>query len=280
MNRFFASILILRPMNIILCIFSVLIAAFIVDGLLSPILPYAMLTVLCFAGASNILNDVLDIHIDKINRPERVLPKGSLRIQDSLILMSLLYAIGIMTTTFLQPVGRLIALVIILPLLFLYTPLFKRLPFLGNLVVGSVLGLVFVFTEGALYGSVDKMWIPFYLVTALSTIRELCKDGEDISGDSKEGLQTFPGKFGLISTLRFLRILSIVFCFFAITPFTYGIYGIYYLLTLILGVQIPLLYSVFILLRENSCSSDYSKVAKILKVITIFGMLVIFSSAF
>ena len=280
MNRFFASILILRPMNIILCIFSVLIAAFIVDGLLSPILPYAMLTVLCFAGASNILNDVLDIHIDKLNRPERVLPKGSLRIQDSMILMSLLYSIGIMTTTFLQPVGRLLALVIILPLLFLYTPLFKRLPFLGNLVVGSVLGLVFVFTEGALYGSVDKMWIPFSLATALSTIRELCKDGEDISGDSKEGLQTFPGKFGLISTLRFLRILSIVFCFFAITPFTYGIYGIYYLLTLILGVQIPLLYSVFILLRENSCSSDYSKVAKILKVITIFGMLVIFSSAF
>ncbi|SVD62827.1 uncharacterized protein METZ01_LOCUS415681, partial [marine metagenome] len=61
-------------MNVILCLFAVLIGAFLIEGLSSSLLPYTILTVLCFAGASNILNDVLDVHIDRINCPDRVLP--------------------------------------------------------------------------------------------------------------------------------------------------------------------------------------------------------------
>ena len=116
------------------------------NGIVSPLLPYAALVVLCFAGASNILNDVLDIHIDKVNRPDRVLPSGQLQINDALILMSFLYALGIVACTFLHPLGRQIALITVLPLLVLYTPLFKRLPFIGNLVVGCILGIAFLFT--------------------------------------------------------------------------------------------------------------------------------------
>ena len=280
MNRIISSIQILRPLNMILCLFAVFISVWLIDGFTSSLLPYAALVVLCFAGASNILNDVLDIHIDEVNRPDRVLPSGKLRIQDALILMGFLYAVGIMVCTYLQPLGRQIALIIVLPLLVLYTPLFKRLPFVGNIVVGGILGLVFLFTEGAIYGNVNKMWIPFSLATALSTIRELCKDAADMAGDSTANLQTFPRKFGLISTLWLLRLLSAMLCCFAITPYTSSRYGIIYLITLILGVEIPLLYSMFLVLSEKSGAADYSKAAKILKGVTIAGMLVILSSAF
>ena len=91
MNRVVSSIEILRPLNMILCLLAVFISAWLVDGIASPLLPYAMLVVLCFAGASNILNDVLDIHIDEVNRPDRVLPSGRLRIQDAILLMGFLY---------------------------------------------------------------------------------------------------------------------------------------------------------------------------------------------
>ena len=280
MSRFFASIQILRPLNMILCLFAVFIAGWLVDGISSPLLPYATLVILCFAGASNILNDVLDIHIDEVNRPNRVLPSGRLRIQEALLIMGFLYAVGIIACTYLQPLGRQIALITVLPLLVLYTPLFKRLPFIGNMVVGSILGLVFLFTEGAIHGNSDKMWIPFFLATALSSIRELCKDAADMEGDSTANLQTFPRKFGLISTLWFLRLLSAMLCCFAITLYTSDHYGIIYLVILILGVEIPLLYSMFVVLSEKSGSADYLKVAKILKGVTIAGMLVILSSAF
>ena len=180
MNRIFSSFEILRPLNMFLCLLAVFISAWLVEGFSSPLLPYAVFVVLCFAGASNILNDILDIHIDEINRPDRVLPSGQLRIQDALILMGLLYVVGLIACTYLQPLGRQIALFTVLPLLILYTPLFKRLPFIGNIVVGSILGLVFIFTEGALHGNLDQMWTPFFLASALSTIRELCKDAADI----------------------------------------------------------------------------------------------------
>mgnify|MGYP006103085923 CR=1 FL=1 len=278
MNRLFAGIEILRPLNMILSLLAVFIAAWLVNGITSPLLPYTALVVLCFAGASNILNDVLDIHIDEINRPNRVLTSGRLQIREALLLMSILYALGIIATSYLYPMGQQIALALVLPLLVLYTPLFKRLPFIGNLVVGSILGLVFLFTEGSLTGNVDKMWIPFCLGTSLSTIRELVKDAADMEGDAISDLQTFPRKYGLIATLWLLRILTICLCFGASIPWFEGWYGNYYFILLIMGIAIPSLVAVFIILNESSAIEDYIKTAQIFKGITIGGMLVIILS--
>jgi geranylgeranylglycerol-phosphate geranylgeranyltransferase len=209
-----------------------------------------------------------------------MLPSGHLKIQEALLLMSILYALGIMATSYLHPVGQQIALALVLPLLALYTPLFKRLPFIGNLVVGAILGLVFIFTEGAIMGNVDKMWIPFCLATTLSSIRELVKDAADMEGDAVEDLQTFPRKYGLITTLWLLRILTIALCFGATIPWFEGWYGNYYLFLLIGGVALPSLYAVFILLQETSASEDYVTTAKIFKGTTIGGIIVIFSTGF
>jgi len=280
MNRLFASIQILRPLNMVLSLCAVFIAGWLVSDITSPLLPYTALVVLCFAGASNILNDILDINIDKINRPNRMLPSGHLKIQEALLLMSILYALGIMATSYLHPVGQQIALALVLPLLALYTPLFKPLPFIGNLVVGAILGLVFIFTEGAIMGGVNKMWIPFCLATTLSSIRELVKDAADMEGDAVGDLQTFPRKYGLITTLWLLRILTIALCFGATIPWLEGWYGNYYLFLLIGGVALPSLYAVFILLRETSAPEDYVIIAQIFKGTTIGGMFVIFSIGF
>ena len=280
MNRLFAGIQILRPLNMILSLFAVFIAAWLVNGITSSLLPYTALVVLCFAGASNILNDVLDIHIDEVNRPDRVLSSGRLKVRDALIIMSILYALGTIATSYLHPLGRQIALILVLPLLVLYTPLFKRLPFIGNLVVGSILGLVFIFTEGAITGHVDKMWIPFCLGTTLSTIRELVKDAVDMDGDAVGDLQTFPRKFGLVATLWLLRIFTICLCLGASIPWFENWYGNYYFILLIGAVALPSLYAVFILLHESSGSNDYAITAKIFKATTIGGMMVILSSAF
>ena len=221
---------------------------------------------------------MLDIHIDEINRPNRVLTSGRLQIREALLLMSILYALGIIATSYLHPMGQQIALALVLPLLVLYTPLFKRLPFIGNLVVGSILGLVFLFTEGSLTGNVDKMWIPFCLGASLSTIRELVKDAADMEGDAISDLQTFPRKYGLIATLWLLRILTICLCFGASIPWFEGWYGNYYFILLITGVAIPSLFAVFIILNESSAIEDYIKTAQIFKGITIGGMLVIILS--
>ena len=280
MTSFFAYIQILRPLNLILCIISVLVSAWIINALTSSLLPYTIIVVFCFTGAANILNDVLDVHIDIINKPKRILPSGYLSIQNAVIFMGLLFLIGILATTQITHLGRQIALILVLPMLVLYTPLFKRLPFIGNLIVGIILGLVFLFTEGSIYGEINMMWTPFILATILSTIRELCKDAEDVRGDLNANFQTFPLKYGFIYTLWVIRILSVGLCVYSIIPWIVGQYGLAYLFSLIICVETPLLYGVFCIIKMNSHPEDYSQVARLMKIVTLMGIIVIFLSGF
>ncbi|MDP6570512.1 MAG: UbiA family prenyltransferase [Candidatus Marinimicrobia bacterium] len=278
MNKLQAFIKILRPLNLILSLLSVFIAAFLCEAISSPLLPFTAMVVLSFAGASNILNDVLDIHTDEINRPLRILPSGRMKITEAVLFMAVLYGVGILSAFYLHPLGRNMGLIIVLPLLVLYTPLFKGIPLIGNLVVAAALGMVFLFTEAALTGEITYMIVPFLLAMALSFIRELIKDAEDLEGDTQIQLRTFPNTFGIPATLSVLRIVSILLCIGAIFPWLEGWYGLPYLLLLIGGVELPLIYFIFFKLSSTSGNNDFSHSASGLKIITVAGMAVILAS--
>tara|TARA_B100000945_G_scaffold319940_1_gene328516 strand:- start:2898 stop:3740 length:843 start_codon:yes stop_codon:yes gene_type:complete len=280
MIKVFYYIKILRPLNIFLSFISVLMSSYLVHKSYSSSLFYVILTVICFTGASNILNDIFDIKIDQINRPHRILASKKIKLFEALFLVCFLYFIGIFATFYIFPLAQQIALYFVLPLSILYTPFIKRLPLIGNIVVSIIIGLVFIFTESALVGKIEKMWLPFFLASFLSIIRELCKDGEDIIGDSVSYINTFPKVFGLSKTVVLLRILTLTFCIFSIIPFIKSQYGWFYLIFLFFGIIIPLIYSVFIVLNKNSIPIDFSYISKILKLLTIIGIGVIFSTGF
>ena len=129
MSLIFPYINILRPLNLIFAALSVVIAAYLTDSLnQTSIIMNGVMVVVSFAGASNILNDILDINIDKINCPERILPSGKLKIFQALLIMGILFSVGIIASTYLLPIGKNISLFLILPILILYTPIFKKLP--------------------------------------------------------------------------------------------------------------------------------------------------------
>jgi 4-hydroxybenzoate polyprenyltransferase len=101
-----------------------------------------------------------------------------------------------------------------------------------------------------------------------------------MDGDAVADLQTFPRKYGLPATLWLLRIISVFLCAFALIPGLEGYYGKFYLILLVLLVETPVLWLVFFQLNENSVASDYNKAARMLKGITIGGMIVILSTGF
>ena len=57
MNYIISILKILRPLNIMLSLISAIIAAFLIGELGSPLLPYAIITILSYCGGANILND-------------------------------------------------------------------------------------------------------------------------------------------------------------------------------------------------------------------------------
>jgi len=280
MNKVLAIIKILRPMNLVFCVMSLIITAFLVDKLYDGwrILLTGLVIVL-FAGAGNILNDIFDFKIDKINRPNRPLPKGIISLIQAKISVFGLFGLGISLTYFLNPLARVIALIFVLPLLIFYTPVLKKIPILGNIAIASVLGLVFVFSEASITGNINKMWIPSFLAFGLSWIRELAKDMQDIIGDRQNKVFTFPSRYGIPLSFTLYGFLAGLLSILSLLPFIHRIYGLPYLILLFIGIIIPLMVSV-IYLKKHQTPEDCGKIANLLKILTLVGLVVIFSTGF
>ncbi|MBC8311897.1 MAG: geranylgeranylglycerol-phosphate geranylgeranyltransferase [Candidatus Marinimicrobia bacterium] len=279
MNPFFSYINILRPLNLVFSALSVIIVAYLTHHLSqTATIIHVVIVVVTFAGASNILNDIFDINIDKKNQPHRPLPSGEISVWAALVYMLALYFTGIYTVFNLSPLAIEIALVVVLPTLVLYTPLFKRIPLIGNMAVAAVLGLVFLFSEAAFTGMVSTMWVPAWLAFGLTFIRELVKDVEDVEGDKLNGAKTFPVRFGVQKSLYLVYLLIIVFCLLWWIPYFNNMYGNIYAMTLLFAVEIPLILSIFFLWK-NPTSSGCAIISRATKWITLGGMVTILCSS-
>ncbi len=276
MNTFFYHIKLLRPLNV----FTSGLAMVIGSGILGTLnntgtLLLVMVVVMCFAGAANALNDVVDYEIDKINRPMRPLPSGFVKKRTALFISILLFSMGTLACLELSEAAKVIGIVIAMPFMVLYSKYLKGMPLIGNMIVAFILGLSFLFC-GAAFNNMSPMWIPMILAFGLTLVRELVKDIADMEGDQSVGLKTFPITAGIEKSIQLSIFLSACIGMGAFIPYLYGTYGIWYGILLILGVEIPLGVVVVSLLNNPGISSA-THGARILKFSTLIGLIAIYA---
>jgi len=275
MQRFWAHIHLLRPLNLFIGALTVLVCASILDALHQVrVLLLAVGVVVCYNAAANAINDYFDYETDVINRPKRPLITGLVKRQTALFLAGVLFGVGSLLAWGLPPPARWIALTVALPLMLFYTPFLKGLPLVGNVVVAAILGLVFLFA-GASFGNVDPMIVPALLAFGLTLVRELVKDIADLEGDRKVHLRTFPLSAGLTPAIRIALLFSFLIGVGALWPYLIGYYGAYYFVVLLFGVEIPLGYVAFTLWRTPDSNSARTAAA-LLKVATLAGVVAVF----
>jgi geranylgeranylglycerol-phosphate geranylgeranyltransferase len=279
MNTFFYHIKLLRPLNV----FTSGLAMVIGSGILGTLndtgtLLLVMAVVMCFAGAANALNDVVDYEIDKINRPMRPLPSGFVKKRTALFISILLFSMGTLACLGLSEAAKVIGIVIAMPFMVLYSKYLKGMPLIGNMIVAFILGLSFLFC-GAAFNNMSPMWIPMILAFGLTLVRELVKDIADMEGDQSVGLKTFPITAGIEKSIQLSIFLSACIGMGAFIPYLYGTYGIWYGILLILGVEIPLGVVVVSLLNNPGISSA-THGARILKFSTLIGLIAIYAGTF
>ncbi|MCW9094558.1 MAG: UbiA family prenyltransferase, partial [Ignavibacteriaceae bacterium] len=92
-----AILKITRPVNIIITFVSVIVAAVIClpDKLPGMNVLLAAVSAALTAASGNVLNDIIDIDIDKINRPNRPLPSGKINITEAYLLISVLILLSL-----------------------------------------------------------------------------------------------------------------------------------------------------------------------------------------
>ena len=267
---------ILRPFNLLIISSCILFTALILDKLTIFILPLLGL-ILLLAGFANIVNDIIDYKIDQINRPDRPIASGAISIKIALFYALLLLSSSLILILYypFNPITLKLIFYINLPLILIYTPFLKRIPLLGNIAVALILSMVFIITAIYLNGDLNIIMPPATLAFLLMLIREIVKDIADIEGDQKYNVHTFPIKFGIIHSFTLIVILSLILSVISFYFFYIELYNLPSILLITIFILCPLLYHLNEF-RKNKTSTYCIYLSKVLKLMTIFGVIVIY----
>jgi len=270
-----AIVKITRPLNLLITFTSVIVAVIICQTnsflLIDVILAATAASFVMSSG--NIINDIYDIEIDKINRPLRPLPSKRITIFQAYGLYISCVFISILISVFLNETAFIVVLFSIL-LLFLYSKYLKRIPIVGNVTVAFLTGLVFIF-GGVVVGNPSASIVPAVFAFLINLIREIVKDIEDIEGDKKAGVNTFPIKFGIQKTKILILIISTILILSTLYPFLTGLYKIEYFVLVMITVNPILVYCLKKLFEESS-QINLNKISNLLKLSMVFGLIAIY----
>jgi len=278
MKDIYNYFLLIRPLNVLVSGLAMIISAAILDSLDQELIVILIaLVVMTYTAGANSINDVLDLEIDKVNRPLRPIPSKNIKKNKALIFSFFLFLGGSVLSLQLQPNAYFTSIVISLPLMVIYSTHLKSKPLIGNITVSFIIGLSFIFCGTAL-GSVSPMWTPGLLAFSLTLIREITKDIADLKGDQVAKYNTYPIQHGIKGAIKLISFLSCVVCLVALVPYFNNTYNDWYLVTLLIGVEIPLIIVVFLLIKNPTISSAILS-SKILKFSTIMGLLAIYTGS-
>jgi geranylgeranylglycerol-phosphate geranylgeranyltransferase len=188
----------------------------------------AVLATVLAVGGGNAINDYFDRDIDRINAPDRPIPRGAVSPRGALAFSVGLFGLAVGLTLLLPPLAIGIA-VFNLVALVAYTELFKGLPGVGNLVVAYLGGSTFLFGGAAVGGDLSTAGVLFALAALSTFAREVVKDVEDVAGDREEGLNTLPIAVGERRSLVVAAVALGLAVLASPLPYVTGTFGAAYL---------------------------------------------------
>ena len=212
------------------------------DG--SAINPFTMAVAFFVCGFGNIVNDILDIKIDRVNRPDRVLPSGRMDIMQARRMAHIFLIISLVLLIWLNTEAIIMVIAAII-LLLLYNFRLKHRVFMGNLTIAVLGGAAFLL-GGTPAGWSDMVSLPGPLIPAVFAFlmhlgREILKDIEDTVGDKKGQSITAPIKLGGRQPLILSHFVFITLIAASIWVYLEGWFNWYYLVLTVIGVDLPLI---------------------------------------
>ena len=193
-----------------------------------------VVSTLLISSAGYIINDYYDQKIDIINRPDKVVVGTDLKRRAAMFYHMVFNFAGI----FLGIIANWkIGLVHVVSafLLWLYSNSLKRLPLIGNLLIGFLTGMA-ILMMGIQYQNLNPLIFAYALLAAsIMVIREIIKDMEDMKGEKTHGVKSLPLVVGIHKTKQFLFTICGVTAVFLVIFLikVKNVYVVYYFLGLI-----------------------------------------------
>jgi geranylgeranylglycerol-phosphate geranylgeranyltransferase len=251
-----ACIRLVRPVNFVMMGIAVIVGEVAILGGIPSIrqMFYGFIVSSFLTASSMVINDVVDLEIDRINAPYRPLPSGMISTRSALIFAALLTILGILAAVPLSLYTFIIAILTFIVSL-TYNLYGKKIGLPGNMMVAYCVAVPFLFGGVAVAGSIDLTVAVFFLLAFLATVgREVTKGIADMEGDRLKGIRTAALSYGpkvaaLISALFYIAAVLIT-----PLPYIFGYLGIYYSLV-VLVVDVGFFYSSFYIVKYHSKES-------------------------
>ncbi|PKA84001.1 4-hydroxybenzoate polyprenyltransferase [Ulvibacter sp. MAR_2010_11] len=286
----------IRPLNLLLIAFMQVALKF---GLFLPFEAATTLTTsqftllvmatLCIAAGGNVINDIYDVAIDRINKPSKVLVGTKVSENTAnrwyLILTTAGVGIGFYLANSIEKPGFAALFVIIAALLYLYASYIKAMLLAGNVLISALVAMsilivgLFELLPAIVPENQASQWVIFKILLdfamfafVLNLIREIVKDLQDINGDKKGEINSLAIALGRKRATTIVFVLGV----FTMCGIIYYMYVNLYSSQLVIGYFLlfiigPLLY--FCTKAWSAATEkDYTKLSWLLKVIMFFGI--------
>jgi geranylgeranylglycerol-phosphate geranylgeranyltransferase len=289
--KFKDTIEILRPINGLMGSLTVIIGILNTRAGIDPLLLISnlilgVITYFFISGSGMVINDYYDVEIDKINRPERPIPRGSITLKQAKILWLITIIISVILAFFHSLFFHIGYLNFILVVFFvfigwLYAAWGKKSGFFGNIIVSIS------FSVGLIYGAILNnsnvpLYIYFFFLTSFFLLlsREVIKGCEDIEGDKNEGVKTLAIRIGPKKSTYISLIFAVSAIIFFILPyFTPILNPILFLISMAFGL-IVVLFAVILMLKQNIVKKDFKKISLLLKLGAFLGLIAFIFASF
>jgi len=190
-----------RPVNCAMIGFAVIVGAFVSKPPTVQALQLALgfFTGFFICAYSMAVNDIYDIEVDRVNRPDRPIPSGRISVQEASRLSWVVLAVGVACSVLsLIPLAVVIAFAYA-ALSWVYNSRAKRTGLPGNLIVASSLAIPFIYGGAISGGSIAGSLLLMMALTAFfsGVGREVVKSMADVEGDAKREVNSVARARGL-----------------------------------------------------------------------------------
>jgi geranylgeranylglycerol-phosphate geranylgeranyltransferase len=284
--KFKDAIEILRPINDIMGSLTVIVGILVTrngisfDRIIINIILGA-LTYFFIAGSGMVINDIYDIEIDKINRPERPIPRGAITLQQAKYLFAGVFILGITISIIHSIIFNLLFLNVIIGTFFgfmgwVYAKWGKKSGFFGNIIVSVSFSIGFIY-GAILNSSIIPIYIYLFFLNSIFGLlsREIIKGCEDIEGDKELGVNTLAIKIGLKKTPYIAMVCAFLsILFFILAAFTDLINRLAFSISMIFGIAV-VFYAAILMAKKNLDKKDFSKISLLLKIGMFLGLIAV-----
>ncbi len=236
----------------------------------------ALLVLALIVSFGFVINDYVDLGVDRLAKPDRPLPAGAVTLNAARWLGVLLVGLVFILASLLPAPLRWIAY-LNLVLTAAYSLWLKRTVLVGNGTIAYLNSSILVF--GALIGNGMNrvVWSVVTVVILYSLAQEILYTIDDYVGDAQAGITTIAVYFGVDLTLVLFRVLIIIAALSALIPVGLGFGSLLYILLLVPCLIGPIVLRILPLTFQGSpqAISTAVKVVKVVRLCSLVPLLVL-----